>query len=114
MLELNYIKKIKELSQTHGGEFHSMANSTHCVYTTSQAGVECIGDLNTFMAYAKDNYALEDVEIANTAQFESSARVITSNLIVETGHAVVYLDFIDGAPIRTAKSPEYGTIVIEL
>lgn len=91
-----------------------MRNKTHCVYITRNSGIECIGDLNAFIEYAKEKYGLEDAAVANTAQFEASARLVSSNLMVETGHAIVYLDFIDGAPIRTAKSPEYGTLIIEL
>ena len=114
LLELDYMKKIADLRKAHGGKFHSMTNGNHCVYVTHAHKVECIGNLSDLNVYATETHGIADPETANTASFESLARVTTSNLLVGTGHTIVYLDFIDGSKIRTARSPEYGKIVIEL
>jgi hypothetical protein len=92
-----------------------MNNSTHCVYVTEKGNItQVIGGLNEFIAYAESQYNIENAGTANTALFETNARLTTSNLLVATGRPIAYIDFIDGAPVRTARSPEYGKIIIEL
>lgn len=118
VLEIDYLMKLKELRLKHGGKFHAMASSTHCVYFTQTSSkgdhVECIGEVADFITLAKEKYGMEDADKANTSGHELLARQTNSQLLVATGHAIVFLDFIDGAPIRTARSPEYGNVVIEL
>jgi len=115
LLEIDFMTKLGQLKRAHGGNFNSMpSSSTHCVYCTrSNGNVECIGDLKAFMAHAGSVYSLEEPEGGNTAQFEHSARLETSHILQNTGHQVVFLDFIDGGK-RTARSPEYGQLIIEL
>ena len=113
LLEIDYLLKLEQLKQTYGGKFHGIAG-THLVYVTHSHGkVECIGDLAAFILYASSEYALMDPESGNAASFEHAARVENSALMQKGGNLIVYLDFIDGGK-RTAKSPEYGQIIIEL
>ncbi len=118
MLEIDFLPKLKELINTHGGKFNSLFNSTHCIYLSTLNGksesITCIGNAKDFVQYARENFGIEDVGQEICAEFESGARITTSNMMRATGHSYVYLDFIDGAKVRTAQSPEYGNVIIEL
>lgn len=109
MIELSKLKKL------YGGNFNSMSlYSTHCVYITNSNGlIECIGDLLSFKKYTNLTFSNIDVDCENAAQFEHSARIETSKMLQNTGKPIAFIDFIDGGK-RTAKSPEYGKIIIEL
>lgn len=115
LLEIDFMTRLGHLKRTHGGNFNSMpSSSTHCVYFTRSDGVvECIGDVKAFIAHAGSVFSLEDPESGNPAGFEHAARLETSQILQSTGHQVVYIDYIDGGK-RTARSPEYGQVIIEL
>lgn len=114
LLEIDFMVKLADLKRKHGGNFNSIpVSSTHCVYTNQHGKLECIGEMKALVEYATNMYELEDPSSGNTAHFEHAARIETSKILQSTGNPVVYVDFIDGGK-RTAKSPEYGKVIIEL
>lgn len=119
LLEIDYIIKIADMRRRFGGKFYAQTRSMYCIYVVENCGgknesTTCLGDVATLKSFAAEKYNMIDMDNGNAASYETAARINTTRMLQSTGHPIVFIDFIDSAPVRTAKSPEYGRVVIEL
>lgn len=110
MSELEYALKLEDLKSQLGGSFH-----THGVTHVILKDGAYFGDSKALVKYATDVYNIENPEIANTLVFSRASKEDTAKIVaLFPKRQYCFLDFVDGAKKRSAKSPYYGKVIIEL
>lgn len=102
MLEVDYIAKIDKYRQSHGGSFFSF-HATNCVIRNNKL----LGSLEELIPIAINEYGIDDAEIANTKAFDRESVSKTLELLKQSGHDAVFLEYYQGEDV-------FGKIVVEL
>lgn len=115
-LEIEYFPQLEKLKSICGGGSYGHKE----LHIVVRDGIY-IGDIKSFIEIAKNEYYIEDADIANDIAFNRYSREETLNLLMKNGRKAVFLDFAadtkkkKGSKEQTdIQVPIYGKIVIEL
>ena len=115
-LEIEYFTQLEKLKSICGGGSYGH-KALHIVV---RDGIY-IGDIKSFIEIVKNEYYIEDADIANDIAFNRYSREETLNLLMKNGRKAVFLDFAaDTKKKKGSKDqtdipiPIYGKIVVEL
>ena len=111
-LEVDFIRKMKELERQYGGGF-LLHKGTHVILRDGAY----FGSYDELKKAAVTEYKLEDMEhFGNTIVVNRRSREEYQACVLAAGRPTVYLDFADGTKKRdpAVPVPVYGRVVIEL
>jgi len=118
-LEVDFVRKMKELERQHGGSF-LLHRGTHVLLRDGKY----LGTVDALKALAVKEFKMPDLEhFGNPIVLNRRSREDYQQCVLAAGRPIVFLDFADGAKKnRNAEAssssavpvPVYGRIVIEL
>ena len=110
-LELDYIKKLRNLQKDVGGAFYHHRDTETVIIDG-----KLIGGKAKFCEYSRsNNLVVEGVESGNDVVHNRLAREGFMASVLERGNRpMVYMEFADGSKFTDETTPVYGKVVIEL
>lgn len=106
LLEVDYLQKLKKLTEVNGGELYTH-KASHIVLRNGGY----VGDIIALIRIAVTEYGIHDAEIANTIAFRRSCNEETERLLCESGRSSVFMEFKDES---SKGGIQFDKLVIEL